>query len=373
MLTKIIINNINAIGHCEISFIKNKYQYLEEMIFGDTVVSPIGIYGANGSGKSSFLKAISSLIGFLTDSPDRISGFTPNFISLVKKPIKHQKKLDDNTTSPIISSIELHFRLNEDEYKYFLETKGIIRISREKLSVNGNVIIDRNLSNYSYLDTKNLINSTSFPVLRSIAKDELTESYVKKAYDFLSNMAFIDARGKFYQHKELKEKRSFDLLQEKSSQVYEILKQYHEMPMYNIVSKEDNSYFFTLEFDNNSVIELPIGLMSNGMFSNSMMLSLLLSLPERGVLFVDEIECALHPLTIMDFINIVKQKNIQLIFSSHNTFLLQQLRPDQIFFANWTNGYSTLKRLSDIYPNIREVNNIEKMYLSNLFEEEIKK
>ena len=48
------------------------------------------------------------------------------------------------------------------------------------------------------------------------------------------------------------------------------------------------------------------------------------------------------------------------------------LRPDQIFFANWRNGFSNYKKLSDIYPNIREVNNIEKMYLSNVFDEDIK-
>ena len=90
------------------------------------------------------------------------------------------------------------------------------------------------------------------------------------------------------------------------------------------------------------------------------------------MLFIDEIEDALHPLTVLDFIKAAQKKNIQLIFSSHNTFILQHLRPDQIFFANWKNGYSTYKKLSDIYPNIREINNIEKMYLANLFDEDIK-
>lgn len=48
------------------------------------------------------------------------------------------------------------------------------------------------------------------------------------------------------------------------------------------------------------------------------------------------------------------------------------MRPDQIYFANWKNCSSSYSRLSRIYPNIREINNIEKMYLSSLFDEAIK-
>ena len=109
------------------------------------------------------------------------------------------------------------------------------------------------------------------------------------------------------------------------------------------------------------------------MFKNSLLLSTVLSMPKNGVLIVDELENALHPVAILDFLNIIKEKNIQLIFSSHNTFILQHLRPDQIFFAYWKHGFSKYSKLSDIYPNIRQVNNIEKMYLSNLFDEEIEK
>ena len=117
---------------------------------------------------------------------------------------------------------------------------------------------------------------------------------------------------------------------------------------------------------------MPYEFISSGMQNQSVMLSMLLSLPENSVLFIDEIEDALHPLTILDFLKVAQEKHIQLIFSSHNTFILQKLRPDQIFFANWKNGYSSYKKLADIYPNIREINNIEKMYLSSLFDEEIK-
>ena len=152
------------------------------------------------------------------------------------------------------------------------------------------------------------------------------------------------------------------------------MKKYSEFPLYEIKSQIDQIsgkkiYYYNYEFNPN--VNLPIENLSTGMFKNSLLLTTLLSLPKNGVLMVDELEHALHPSTILDFLKIVKEKNIQLIFSSHNTFILQHLRPDQVFFAYWKDGESTYKKLSDIYPNIRQVNNIEKMYLSNLFDEEI--
>ena len=108
------------------------------------------------------------------------------------------------------------------------------------------------------------------------------------------------------------------------------------------------------------------------MKNQSIMLSILLNMPQNGVLFIDELEQALHPTAIKSFINVIRSKDIQVFFSSHNTYILQLLRPDQIYFANWNEGGSNYSRLSKIYPNIREVNNIEKMYISSLFDEAIK-
>ena len=168
---------------------------------------------------------------------------------------------------------------------------------------------------------------------------------------------------------------NYDFLVENSDNVYNILKKYKEFPLYKLEKITTNTgetkYFINLKMQS-TVEKIPMNLMSDGMYNNSFFLSTILTLPKNSVLIIDELESALHPLTIMDFINIIKEKNIQLIFSSHNTFILQKFRPDQIFFANWHEGFSTYKKLSDIYPNIREVNNIEKMYLSSLFDEDIK-
>ena len=373
MLTRIVINNINAIEHCDISFERCKYQYLEDMIFKDKLVNPIAIYGTNGSGKSSLLKAVSYLISFFIDAPDGMAQLIPNNVLMAKvlKNISVNAQNRDaeikKALSSFVSSIEIYFTVNNNDYRYYLETRAIpFAITSEKLLVNDKEIVVRDEFSYVYNSQKYSVSADNFPVVRSIAKDE-EALYISEAYDFIRK----------YQYKSLTEKRSFDLLVEKSKEVNEILKKYKEFPLYNItqMTGEDlsNRYYLDLSLGNNDYVRMPLQFISQGMRNNSMMLSLLLSLPENGVLFVDEIEDALHPLTIMDFLSVVQEKNIQLIFSSHNTYLLQKLRPDQIFFAHWYKGCSNYKRLSDIYPNIRAINNIEKMYLSNLFEEDIKK
>ena len=191
----------------------------------------------------------------------------------------------------------------------------------------------------------------------------------------MSGMGYIDAVKHNCYLKDTVERDYRDIMVEKSAMVKNILSQYHEFPVYNFVSRlteeGKKEYRIELKTDHGS-LTMPYQLMSSGMLHQSVLLTTLLSLDENSVLFVDEIEDALHPITILDFIKVAQQRNIQLIFSSHNTHLLQKLRPDQIIFANWKNGYSTYKKLSDIYPNIREINNIEKMYFSNMFDEDIK-
>ncbi|HRS31171.1 MAG TPA: AAA family ATPase [Bacilli bacterium] len=112
---------------------------------------------------------------------------------------------------------------------------------------------------------------------------------------------------------------------------------------------------------------IPKILMSSKMIGQSQLLTLLLLMNEDNLLVVDELDRSLHPLVVKEFIKETMNRKVQVIFSSHNTHFLQYLRPDQIFFAKWKNNTSKFNRLSDINENIREVNNIEKIYLSGLF------
>ena len=369
MLTKIEIKNVKSIKNISIDLSKAKYQYLDEMIFNEKNVNPISIYGKNGSGKSSILLAICFALNLLIEDKDKLTAFTPNtFILFNDYLIKKNKSV---TTS---SFVKLYFILDEKEYEYLIET-SLDWIIKEYLKVKNKKIFERN-QKLIFINEKEIqIDKTFYPALRKLSNDISDENdLIVKAFNFLSNISFLDPANKVYMCNCFNNKLTSDIIVEKSTEVKNIMKKYSDFPLYEIKSQIDQisgkkRYYYCYEFS--PEINLPIENLSSGMFKNSLLLTTLLSLPKNGVLMVDELEHALHPSAILDFLKIVKEKNIQLIFSSHNTFILQHLRPDQVFFAYWKDGESTYKKLSDIYPNIRLVNNIEKMYLSILFDEEI--
>lgn len=383
MLTRVQISNINAIDYCDINFQKGKYKYLDNMVYQDKLVNPIAFYGSNGSGKSSFLKAILHLLRLMLFEPQKASPFTVNRLNVINQINKLQGTPEEPLTDEVIndsidsitSFIKLFFEIDSDEYEYYIETALKGCITKEYLSVNSQCVFVRDIESYQYNQKETIIAESLYPTLRKLAVDNQEDKYITTAFGFLSGMGYIDAVKHNCYFKDVVERDYRDIMVEKSAMVKDILSQYQEFPIYNFVSRltDDGKKEYRIELKTNEgSLTMPYQLMSSGMMSQSVLLSTLLSLPQNSVLFVDEIEDALHPITILDFIKVAQKRKIQLIFSSHNTYLLQKMRPDQIIFANWDNGYSTYKKLSDIYPNIREINNIEKMYFSNMFDEDIK-
>ena len=379
MITNIEVKNFNSINHVKINFEKAKYKYLEDNVFNDKIVNPIAFYGTNGSGKSTILHSISEVMILLVQDTAKLKPFFPNAINLNNYVTeKNKTKIsEDDFYGELKSYVKITFILKDQIYEYLLETSVQGYITKEYLKVNKKLIFERTKNSSKFLENNSQKHERSlYPYLRNLANNEsINNNEIKIAYDFLSNIAFIDANKHHFYTKNLVEKNHLDLIVEKSEEVKEILKKYKEFPLYNISSTVDplgkKQYWVSIDCKDKPMT-LPLSQISDGMFNTSIMLSILLSLPDNATLIVDEIEDALHPLAILDFLNILKLKNIQLLFSSHNTFILQKLRPDQIFFANWADGFSSYKKLSNIYPNIREINNIEKMYLSNMFYEEIK-
>lgn len=376
MLKRISISNINSIRTCEIDFKKGNYQFLEDNIMGE-IVNPIALYGHNGSGKSSFFTAIASLINLMVEPIEFLSPFiVNNFL------FEEYKKTKSN--SKIIGSIELFFSLDNNDFDYYIETTRLGYISKEYLKKDELIVFERGKQTYNYNSKDYSFDNMSFlvPAIRKLASSEINDEIIQKCYSFISSFTFVNLpyinRGSFVTSKMYKNMSINELLVNYSDDVKEILKNYKEFPVYTIKKKVTlesanipSSAFSLVVEGVNFKGELPFEMISAGMKNQSVLLSILLSMPENGVLFVDELEQALHPSAIASFLEVVKKKRIQLVFSSHNTYILQLLRPDQVYFAKWYNGFSKYSRLSKIYPNIREINNIEKMYLSSVFDESI--
>lgn len=359
MIKGIEISNFNSIDYCDVSFEKYKYKFLNQYNIDNKIANPIAIYGRNGSGKSSFLDAFKTLIVLLIDEPEQFAPMFPNFSCGKDKP----------------SFVKLLFDIDGNNYEYFVKT-NIEKIIEEHLIKDDEIILNRIDNKYKALDKEYEIDSNLYLALRDISNKN-SDSIFNKVYDYLSSISYIGANKQSYLAKTTNKIPSLDFMVSKTNEVKNILKEYESFPIYDIQSYIDDNtkkkqYYVSIE-NNDKPFILPYSFISDGMNNQSFMLSILLSLPENGVMVVDELEDALHPLTITNFINVAIKRKIQLIFVSHNTNTLSKLRPDNIIFANWKNGCSTYKRLCDIYPNIREVNNIEKMYLSSVFDEEIEK
>ena len=379
MLTYIKVTNINSIDTCEIDFTKDKYKFLEENLIGN-YVNPIALYVHNGSGKSSLLKAISYLISLMIDPVDNLAPFIVNNFNLDKFVLENKK--GKGNKNDVIGSIELHFSIDGIEYEYFISTSVMRLIEKEFLKSDGVYIFERNTDIENYRGSSSQLGdlrSRLIPSLRYLASEKVNDNAIQNVYKFITGFTFVDLpmqmAGNFVKSKQFSNMSRQDLLVKRSSEVKNILKGYDEFPLYDVVKIDNadpliqNGYY--VKYDGVDGY-MPFEMLSTGMLNQSTMLSILVSLPDHSVLFVDELEQALHPSAIISFLKVVKDKKIQLVFSSHNTHILQTLRPDQIYFANWKKGKSTLKKLSKIYPNIREINNIEKMYLSSVFDEAIK-
>lgn len=380
MLKKIFIENINSIGKCEIDFEKGNYTYLPNRVTGD-VVNPIAIYGHNGSGKSSFIDAIAHFVFLLNAPLDVLQPFIVNNINFEN----FRKKSKETSTSDalVTSLIQFEFELEQNKFLYHLEISRVTGIKQEFLRKNDNYVFNRIGLRLSYKGKDTLIDKESSPLLlslRSLSSKNSDDSDLNCAFTFLNSFVVMKAdrvnAGGFIIGNIFSESKSInDLLISQTDKVKEIFKKNEDFPLFTIHKKEgptnfsvNNQYFIEIEDKDGFKTKLPYSMISSGMRNAVILVTTILSLTQNSVLYVDEIESALHPSAIKLIIDLVSEKQIQLVFSSHNTNLLQYLRPDQIYFAKWEKGFSSLYRLSKLYPNIRQVNNIEKMYLSKLFD-----
>lgn len=381
MLEKIAIRNVNSIDYCELDLTKANYRYAEENVDGP-VVNPIAIYGHNGSGKSSILSAIAHFISMMSVPPEAVSPFVVNNFLFEKY---HSSGRTD--ASLIRGSVELFFDISGKKYDYFLETSRDNYVSREFLKIDGATYFENNEGQYSLNGSAYDINSKTtsriIPFLRILASSEIVDATIQTVFNYVKSFTHVNAalinRGACVTSNIFNNTNAFDLMVSHSEEVKKMLKEYSDFPVYSIVKDNvalpnglvSQQYNVVLE-DGGFKGKLPYQMISLGMQSQSFLLSILLSMPRQSVLFIDEADIALHPSSIRGFFNVIREKGIQVIMSMHNTNAMQSLRPDQIFFSYWSKGFSTCRRLSKIYPNIREINNIEKMYLSSTFDEEIK-
>lgn len=363
-----------------------------------SLLKSAAIYGANASGKSNILKALTCAILMVRNSNLIPVGGKWNFI----KPF-----LFDEVSKNKPSEFEFIFIANNIKYRYFFSADAN-KIYDEVLDAYysqkpTNIFKRTKTNNYEFNIDKNKLeslstNNTENKLFLSTATT-WNYSKTKDAYLWFANI--IDTYDSFesiadkdlvdYSNKEENLKEfALKLLKEADILIKDINVDYEEKEVDNLLALQIDNQKGKLKVKNFN-IELEHEVIDDKNVTHTYKLNFIEESSGTKVLFafapflkkafetpkvivVDELEKSLHP-ALVEFIvklfnnNEINKANSQLIFTTHaiNLLNLELLRRDQIWFTekNPENG------ISDLYPldsfSVRKDENIQKGYVNGRY------
>ncbi len=376
---------------------------LENIVFTNNLelLKNAAIYGANASGKSNLLKALTCAILMVRNS--NIISFGEK-IDLVKPFL-----LDDNSKNEP-SEFEFIFLINGVKYRYFFnaDTKKVYDevLDAYYSQKPTNIFRRTNTNNYEFNSDKNklepiAIKNTENKLFLSTATtwnyDKTKDVYLWFAnsidtYNSFESIASSDLRA--YGSDEDLKKFALKLLKEADILIKDITVDYEEKEMDSTVANmlasplinprgtyKVKNINIELEheviIDNNSKQTYKLNLSDES--SGTKVLFAFAPFLKRAfettkVIVVDELEKSMHPALVEFIVKLFNNKDInkassQLIFTTHATNLLnlELLRRDQIWFTekNPSTG------VSDLYPldsfSVRKDENIQKGYINGRY------
>ncbi len=345
MLNKIIMKNVFSIKESVVELTKGRFNYKKQWIIGEKNLCPVAVFGINGSGKTSFFKGLKFIVSSLNEGDTFL--LEGNYV------LEQKARVQNENIPYLISSIELFFNIDNQYYNYLVEVISG-KIYKEVLYLNGKEILRRD---NEYYQTK--LNYTAIHKVKTLNKSilyEVKDLYLD-VYDYLSNIIYIDSKRTNSIAKVLLEDDIYRFLGKYSNDVYEVLKSSKGSVLYKI--EENNKHYFVNINDN----VMPIEYISQGMFNASLIISLILACPKYGLVLVDDLDKYMHPFLFSYLLKLANEREVELVFSANNTHVMSLMRPDQIYIVTYNNYYSEMYRLSSIDYSIREISNIEKLYL----------
>ena len=367
MLKSYSIDHYRAIEHAKIDFSKSKIDYRNNYVVDGKIINPGVLYGNNGTGKSLALNPF----GILT----YIMNYEPNSFPDGLLPLPDVVDLGNKTSIDDIPSFTYSFDVEGAEFIYQISLLANAIVS-EKLTSKKRTLFSRERNSY-VLNGKKMEISGFYPALRKIgieeySKEQETQCLIKMVYDYLSSVVYIDASGNVF-GKEFRETYVWDTIDSVGESFEKEINHILSIPDITFITKVNEKTHEPVHYfrfvDSNK--ELPAKFASDGMRET---LKLVLALEAcckttNRIVVVDEIDKSLHPIALKKTVDEFVGKGIQLICSTHDTNLMRFLRPDQIYFSYFGNDlHTTIHRLNDIFPRLREINSIETMYLKGVFD-----
>lgn len=421
MLSSFSVRNFRSILELRLDFTfaegkaPNGYKSFEVMPFleaggGQRLVPCTGFFGANASGKSNILKALSTLKLLLKHGPSLTEVFEPNLLN---------PKFTDTT-------FEIEFVLNGERFNYRIVFSSS-SIRDEALLKNGKPIftIQRLIPTFA---TEILSPAYSQEKLSEIIRVECSDGEGRQIKPFLHRIGLgypglhVDLKSAFgyfesgliYFSNEQPvllpvavEVLARSLSGDETAALREITDVVRRLDIditaIDIVQRETandralipgdvvrinpqtgirHSLQITATHQNVSGEPTLLDFIKHESAGTQRLAGLvgliLYALKTGGVFLVDELECSLHPLLMREIVLLFKKRRhnpngAQLVFTTHNTDILDDsiLRLSEIALVRKTTANGTLvRRLVDIRnegEDIRNVTNFRKQYLAGFY------
>jgi len=315
----------------------------------------ISFYGANASGKTTLLKAITIIAQVIKN--EQSDKFPPSF----KNKFAH---LNSN------SEIEIGFVLNQEKFIYSLKFKSQkynnIAIEDEELYLikDGKRETFFNRKDRKIQDVDDKIQEIIFNNLSD--KKSLFQEFSKFNYNkvLLNINAFFNDLLKSSNISEYKTKLNTDLNDESfiglvlESDILRIelssffIRFFNSIgldidkiePNFKYVDGKEKEFLGLKIFHKIDKKEpLEFNLESDGtQMLMKILLDIYLTKIDNSILVIDELDSIIHPILVPIIVNLLIENNIQLIYSTHNIYNMQFLQNDEIFLIEKDNNHKTI-------------------------------
>jgi len=346
-----------------------KFKFNEECV-KDNIVNKALVYGDNGTGKSNLGYAIFDIIKHLT-SKNVNDDFYNNYLNA-----------NSNETK---ATFVYEFKFKNGNVKYTYTKEDHYTLLKEKLEINNKIFaeVDREKQLEAIINAKGAeslkkkIENKNVSIISYIRSNAFLDEIDKnnKAFyefvEFIDNMLFFRSLndGNAYMGHEIGVKKiEQDIIEHNNVKEFEEF-----LNKLGIECKLDildlgGLKILVFIFNNNQVIPF-YDIASSGTKSLALFYFWFQRMKEENIkfVFIDEFDAFYHYELAKNIISILKQQDIQIILTTHNTSLMSNelLRPDCYFLIN----NSKIKNLSNLTPKeLREAHNIEKMYKAHTFE-----
>ena len=353
------------------------------------------IYGANASGKTNFIRALTAAI--LTVRKSNLRNINEPLIEM--KPFKFDSKT-------INEPCEFKFIFIKNNIKYIYGfSADINKIYTEYLyqylSAKPSLIFERkNTNEYKFtqseqgkleeLSTKNTEKKLFLSTATAWNYEKTKDAYIWFSEDIDTYNDYFNVGGyafdKFEKDEEGSLKRfTINLLKQADILIKDYNFEVKDINPNNMIAfnnikvqKEVRiSTFHEIEDENGNKENYELELQEESLGTQSLFFfsPILKDAFEKGkVIIVDEIDKSLHPLLVEFIINLfhnseINKNNAQLIFNTHDTNLLSldNFRRDQIWFTEKDPKRGT----TDLYPlddfSVRKTENVQKGYLNGRY------